>query len=129
MTVKNSGAVAEEKTAVYLRNKGYYIAKRNFHSRYGEIDIIAENETLVLFVEVKLRMQDSLVSPAEAVDTFKRERIIKTAMDYISRSHCDLQPRFDVAEVTAYVKQDGSYGYKMNYIGNAFYLGDYYGLF
>ena len=129
MIIKNSGTVAEDKTTVYLRKKGFYIAKRNFHSRYGEIDIIAENEDMVLFVEVKLRTQDSLVSGLEAVDKFKRERIIKTAMDYIKKSHCELQPRFDVAEIISYVKDDGSLGYKMNYIGNAFSLGDYNGLF
>ena len=125
----NIGNIAEEKTAVYLRKKGFYIAKRNFHSRYGEIDIIAENESLVLFVEVKARSEDALVSPADAVDRFKQERIIKTAMDYISKSHCDLQPRFDVAEVTVFVKEDGNYGYKLNYLSNAFNLGDTYGLF
>lgn len=129
MIIKNSGTVAEDKTTVYLRKKGFYIAKRNFHSRYGEIDIIAENKDMVLFVEVKLRTQDSLVSGLEAVDKFKRERIIKTAMDYIKKSHCELQPRFDVAEIISYVKDDGSLGYKMNYIGNAFSLGDYNGLF
>ena len=129
MIIKNSGTIAEDKTTVYLKKKGYYIAKRNFHSRYGEIDIIAENQDTVLFVEVKFRTQDSLVSGLEAVDKFKRERIIKTAMDYIKKSHCQLQPRFDVAEITAYVREDGSYGYKMNYIGNAFSLGDYNGLF
>ena len=129
MNINNPGTIAEEKTAVYLRKKGYYIAKRNFHSRYGEIDVIAENEDTVLFVEVKLRTQDSLVSGLEAVDKFKRERIIKTAMDYIKKSHCELQPRFDVAEIIVFLKSDGSYGYKMNYIGNAFSLGDYNGLF
>lgn len=126
---KALGTLAEEKTAAYLRRKGFYIAKRNFHSRYGEIDIIAENENMVLFVEVKARSEDALVSPADAVDTFKQKRIIKTAMDYIIKSHCNLQPRFDVAEITVYKKEDLNYGYKLNYLSNAFNLGDAHGLF
>ena len=119
MNLGSLGEIAEDKVTQYLKTKGFYIARRNYHCRYGEIDIIAENDALVLFVEVKARNEDSIVSPAQAVDRYKASRIIKTATDYIRKSHCDLQPRFDVAEVTVFEREDNTHGYRLNYIKNA----------
>ena len=49
------GAWGEEKAARFLTERGYTVLERNFHSRYGEIDLIAENGEFLVFVEVKLR--------------------------------------------------------------------------
>ena len=113
------GVAGEDLTAKYLREKGFIITERNFHSRFGEIDIIAENEQYILFVEVKTREEGALVSPAEAVDIFKQQKIIMTANTYLSRSQSELQPRFDVAQVTV-LKNKGREEYKIDYIENAF---------
>ncbi len=117
--VKKRGNAGEDLTAQYLREKGFIITKRNFHSRYGEIDIIAENEQYILFVEVKTRQAGSFVSAAESVDVHKRRKLVATAEEYLMRSFCTLQPRFDVAEITLFGKTERK-EYKINYIENAF---------
>lgn len=114
------GKSGEDITAAYLRKKGWAITKRNYHSRFGEIDIIAENDEYIIFVEVKTRAENSLTSPAEAVNLSKQRKIMLTAEDFLSKFTCELQPRFDVAEVTTYKNADGSFRYSLNYIKNAF---------
>ena len=120
MNIGVTGKNGEDRVASFLRKNGCSVIKRNYHCRYGEIDIIAETEEYIVFVEVKTRKANSIVSPAESVDAFKQERIIKTASDFIAKTECQLQPRFDVAEVTVISNKDGSLSYSLNYIKNAF---------
>ena len=115
-----AGKNGERLTAEFLRSKGCTVIKMNYHSRFGEIDIIAETREYIIFTEVKTRKEASAVSPAEAVDKHKQKRIILTAEDYLSKYETELQPRFDVAEVTVYKRKDGSDGYRLHYIKNAF---------
>lgn len=119
MNIGKVGETGENKVASFLRKSGYAIVKRNFQCRYGEIDIIAENDEYILFVEVKTRKQNSLVSGAEAVNAFKQRRITLTANDYIIKTECQKQPRFDVALVTVVEKEDKTLGYNLKYIENA----------
>lgn len=119
MNIGVTGKNGETRVASFLRKSGYTIIKRNYQCRFGEIDIIAEKDEFIVFVEVKTRKKDSMVSPLESVDTFKQQRIIRTAEDYIVKTLCELQPRFDVAEV--YVEDNGEkIKYSLNYIANAF---------
>lgn len=120
MNIGAVGRSGEDRVASFLRKKGFTILKRNYQCRFGEIDIIAEYKEYIIFVEVKTRKADSLFSGAEAVDGAKQQRIMLTAQDYITKTQTYLQPRFDVAEVTVYKKQDGSDGFKLKYIENAF---------
>lgn len=95
------GSRGEEMAAEFYKNNGFYIAAQNFHSPFGEIDIIAESEDEVVFVEVKVRRSTAGYNPKEAVTSSKIEKIRKTAEHYIYKSHIygSLQPRFDVAEI------------------------------
>ncbi|MBR3908344.1 MAG: YraN family protein [Clostridia bacterium] len=120
MNIGKIGSEGEKRVAEFLRRRGFSIIKRNYLCRYGEIDIIAENQEFLLFVEVKTRKEQSLVSGAQAVDAFKQKRILLTANDYIAKTESEKQPRFDIAEVTDYNKEDGNLGYRLNYIENAF---------
>lgn len=120
MNIGKIGSEGEKRVAEFLRRRGFSIIKRNYLCRYGEIDIIAENQEFLLFVEVKTRKEQSLVSGAQAVDAFKQKRILLTANDYIAKTESEKQPRFDIAEVTVYNKEDGNLGYRLNYIENAF---------
>ncbi|MBR7132955.1 MAG: YraN family protein [Clostridia bacterium] len=115
-----TGKKGEDMTARFLRKRGFAVVLRNYRCRFGEIDIIAETDEYIIFVEVKTRGGNCIGRPAEAVDAAKQQRIILTAEDYISKSGCKLQPRFDVAEVTVLERQDGAVGYSLNYIENAF---------
>ena len=95
----SKGAAGEVLAARFLRDNGYEVLAGNYHSRFGEIDIIAEDDEYIVFVEVKSRSQDSLYLPREAVTAEKQRRIIKTALYYIARNPDSRQMRFDVIEV------------------------------
>lgn len=112
------GKKGEDMVASFLRKNGHTIIKRNYISRFGEIDIIAKKDGLLLFIEVKTRRENSFVAPKEAVNSHKIRRMMLTAEDYLSKTEItdELQPRFDVAEVL--VKSDDTY--HLNYIKNAF---------
>ena len=114
------GNLGEDLVADYLKSKCYIIVKRNWRDRFGEIDVIAENGVHIIFVEVKTRTEDALVSGREAIDRKKAERIRKTALSFINRFYRNLSSRFDVAEVTVYTRDDNTVGYKLNYIKSAF---------
>ena len=83
----------------FLRDKGYTITAANVHSRFGEIDIIAENGQYIAFVEVKARSEQALYTPCEAVTREKQRKIIATAAMYLERNPTQKQPRFDVIEI------------------------------
>ena len=120
MNIGKVGKEGEKRVAIFLRKRGFNIVKRNFQCRYGEIDIIAENDEYILFVEVKTRKEGALISGALAVDSHKQSRITLSAQDYIVKTLCEKQPRFDVAEVTVCEKDGGETGYSLKYFENAF---------
>ena len=115
------GKAGEDFVAQYLKSKGYIIIKRNWRdSRYGEIDIVAENRDCISFVEVKTRQKDSLVSGVEAVDFGKQQRTRNATQTFMRRLRTNLPPRLDVAEVTVIGEKDGRFQFSLNYIENAF---------
>ena len=124
MKANEIGSRGENFAKEYLILNGYNIVATNFHSKYGEIDIIAEIDRYIVFVEVKTRKISSLVSPAEAVTRPKQNKIIKTAFVYLESTNIDKQPRFDVIEVTFENKN-----MNINHIKNAFYQEEDYASF
>ena len=95
-----NGKIAEKAAALYLFFHGYKIVDTNFHSRFGEIDIIAKKKKTLVFVEVKARGGKSLFAPSYAVDIHKQRKIIKTAQFYMySKSLNETDIRFDVVEI------------------------------
>lgn len=110
------GKLGEDFCTEYLEKRGYKILQRNFHSRYGEIDVIAENETYLVFVEVKTRSHNKIAEPKDAVDFSKQRKICLTALSYFDKYPMTKQPRFDVFEV---LHKDMRI-YNFNYIENAF---------
>ncbi len=98
--VTGVGAFGEKFTADYLRKNGYIVIKKNFSNRFGEIDIIAENDDYIVFVEVKTRAKNSLVSGSESVDAAKINRVRNLANDFLSKFNTEKPPRFDFSEVT-----------------------------
>ena len=120
MNIGSIGEKGEQMVSLFLKNKGFNIIKRNYQCRFGEIDIIAQSDELILFVEVKTRKENSVVPIENAVDFKKRKRLILTAEDFLSKTCCEAQPRFDVALVTVSEKADKTLGYSLKYIENAF---------
>ena len=123
MGTKEIGDKGESFAARLYEKSGFTVIARNYHSRYGEIDLIAESADTLCFVEVKTRRQTSFGNPAEAVDSRKRKKLTLTAMKYLSENECFKQPRFDVVEVW---QQDGKI-ISYNLIENAFYAEDFGG--
>jgi putative endonuclease len=79
---KKTGNYGEDIAVNYLISKGYTILERNFLSKYGEIDIIAEKEKTLIFVEVKCRKSNNFGSPLEAINAKKIERIVLVLENY-----------------------------------------------
>ena len=100
-TSKLIGAWGEAVAAEYLRKKHYKIIASGYHSRFGEIDLIARNRKYLIFVEVKLRKSSNFAQAREYVDTRKQDRLRLTASIYLSQNPTNLQPRFDIIEIYA----------------------------
>ena len=98
---RRRGRWGEELAAGYLRRKGFSIREANWRSRFGEIDLIAEDGTYLCFVEVKLRKNAAYGSAAAFVDRRKQDKLRATAQRYLARRPTELQPRFDVIEIYA----------------------------
>ena len=113
----DTGRLGEELTAYYLERSGYRILRRNYRIKGGEIDIIAANDKFIAFVEVKTRAEDAWESGIQAVTKRKQRLIIRAAQEYITKYPSELQPRFDIAEVT--MKNEKPV--KLDYTDNAFW--------
>lgn len=98
---RTMGAWGERCAARYLWWHGYRILDRNYRCRSGEIDLIACRQGFLVFVEVKLRKDDSHGAAREFVDYQKKKRLLLTAKYYLSHHETKLQPRFDVVEIYA----------------------------
>lgn len=96
-----AGAWGEAVAARYLKKKRFSVVALNYRSRFGEIDIIAQNRKFLVFVEVKTRKSAKFAQAAEFVDQHKQERLRTTAELYLAENPTGLQPRFDVIEVYA----------------------------
>ncbi len=119
-----TGRLGEDLTEYYLKRSGYEILKRNFRIKGGEIDIIAAKDGIIAFVEVKTRDISAFEVGAKAVGNRKRRLIINAAVSYSQRFPHELQPRFDVSEVTV---KDGRI-IKFRYFDDAFQSEDDYAL-
>ncbi|WP_458398138.1 ribonuclease HII [Anaerotignum sp.] len=101
-TAADKGHRGEVLAAKQMEKMGYEILERNFHALKGEIDIIAKKENVIVFTEVKYRKNEEMGTPAEAVNHWKQQHIIRAAKAYIAQK-CLMEMgydfRFDVAEV------------------------------
>ena len=97
------GRAGEDFACRYLLSCGYFILERNYRSGHLETDIICENETHILFVEVKSRVETGRPSrygrPGSACDFKKRQNLIQCAQDYLRKHKTNKKPRIDVIEV------------------------------
>lgn len=99
-TEQKTGMHGENIAVSYLERRGYTILARNIRQRFGEIDIVAEDGDVLVFVEVKTRKNDRYGSPFEAVDFRKQVKLSKMAQFYISSNSLeDRLARFDVVAV------------------------------
>jgi putative endonuclease len=94
------GFRGEKKAQDFLCAQGYRILEHNYRTPWGEIDLIAQQGKVLCFIEIKTRTSSSYGFPADAVDSRKQKKLIKTAEHYLREmkqmiSEC----RFDIVEV------------------------------
>ena len=94
------GKLGEDLACGELARRGYAILARRYRTRFGEIDIIAEDSGVLVFVEVKARRSARFGTAAEAIPFWKRRRIGAMALDYLAWTHrLNDRCRFDVVAI------------------------------
>lgn len=98
------GKIGEDAAAAFLEKNGFTVIERNLRIFHKEIDLIAESQTDLIFVEVKARRQDPNARapfgrPSDAVDYRKRKNVADGAQLYLYQNPTAKMPRLDVIEV------------------------------
>lgn len=95
------GSKYENVAKKYLEKNGYILVEQNFFSRIGEIDIIANNDGYLCFIEVKYRDKESIACGLYAVDKKKQRAIYKVAKYYMLKNKIkeNTPCRFDVISI------------------------------
>ena len=79
------GIIGEELAAAALADRGYAILERRYRTRHGEIDIIAEHQGTLVFVEVRARATAEFGRAADTVTDAKKRKVTAMAVDYLAR--------------------------------------------
>ncbi|HEX9974511.1 MAG TPA: YraN family protein [bacterium] len=112
------GKLGEDLAANFLEEKGFNIIERNYRFGHGEIDIIAEKEEMLIFIEVKTKKFGDFGDPINWVSRGKQKQIGRIARGYLyEKNITDRDCRFDVVLVTW---EDGLW--KIDHLENAFWL-------
>lgn len=112
------GRMAENLALHYLQKRNLSLLERNFRSRFGEIDLIMQQNNTIIFVEVRARKSAAFLHPAESIDYKKRDRIRKTSQVYMHKTAAwnRFDMRFDVIALTGRTET----GMKIDWIKAAF---------
>lgn len=96
MANKKLGDLGEEYAAQFLKRNGYRILTRRYRCRYGEIDIIAREKNVLVFVEVRSKSDTNHGLPYETINYAKRKHIERVAVEFQKRYRLlDYDCRFD----------------------------------
>jgi putative endonuclease len=116
-STREIGQTGEWEAERFLRGKGYRILERNLRSRTGELDLVADDRGVLVFVEVKARGSVAFGGAIHAVDERKQLRVVRQAARYLSSCREPNRPcRFDVI----LVESSGSAGLVLEHIPDAF---------
>jgi putative endonuclease len=101
------GREAEEEAAAWLERQGYRVLARNVRTGAGEIDVVAEEDGTLCFVEVKARSRGSHGGAISAVPPAKQRRLVRAAQAWLLRHPTDAPCRFDVLAMDAGGEREG----------------------
>ena len=121
-TTREQGEYTESLACQYLEEKGFKLLKRNFNCRFGEIDLIMQDNDNLVFVEVRYRRSTNFGSGAESITANKQSKLIKTASAYLQQ-HAKLNKhpaRFDVVSITDSIETNNIKNIEFDWIENAF---------
>ena len=93
--MNDRGKDAEARAAKFLESQGLQIVERNYRGRYGEIDLIAKDGATLVFVEVRSRTSTAFGGAAASITAAKREKLTRTALQYLAKLGRTPQCRFD----------------------------------
>lgn len=98
MSKSSIGKQGEDRAVQFLTEKGFQIIERNYHSRFGEVDVIGIDDDVLVFIEVKTWPSFGLEQLEQGINTRKQKRIIETAKYFLSihRKYMGMAMRFDV---------------------------------
>ncbi len=99
MKAHDIGLWGEEQALKYLKKKGYKFVETRFRTRMGEIDLIMRRGELVVFVEVKLRLNAMSAAPRDYVTASKQRKLRSAALEWMAQNGADIPVRFDVVEI------------------------------
>ena len=99
MKNQQRGNKAEQLALRYLLKQGLTHLESNFRSRYGEIDLILQDQETLVFVEVRYRKHPFHGGAAASVDRCKQRKLIKTGLSYLQKHTPDAICRFDVVAI------------------------------
>ena len=120
---RSLGRAGESIACDFLIKNGFQVVKRNYTVRGGEIDIIAENEKYIIFVEVKTRTAGHSIEKygrgAAAVNSTKKEHFLFAVKSYMRAFPSEKKPRIDVIEITL-ENFEGCVATKISHYPNAF---------
>lgn len=116
------GHLGELLAAERLRREGYVILERNYRCSLGEIDLVAREENVLVFVEVRTRSSEGFGSPLESVDFAKQRKLRDVARHYLRERRPYYQDvRFDVVGI---VLKEGEEA-QVEIVPHAFYQGQF----
>jgi len=95
--MSTTGQQAEDLACDYLRTHGLRLLRRNFHCRFGEIDLIMQQQKQLIFVEVKYRRYTHFANPVTTITWQKQKKLRLTASFYLQQHphHANMPCRFD----------------------------------
>lgn len=96
------GRIAESGAERFLARNGLEVIARNFRRRFGEIDLVAREQDMLVFVEVRKRSHQGFADGAESIDRRKRQRLLRTAEAYLQQTRWRGPVRFDVIVLDAH---------------------------
>ena len=107
------GRLGEDAVTLRYAHAGYTLVGRNVRQFPNEIDLVMQNETHLVFIEVKTRhavpgVRSKYGRPADAVNQTKKAHVVEAAKAYLREHPTKLQPRIDIAEVYVTKRADGT---------------------
>jgi len=91
----SAGVVAEKKALAYLLTQGLTLLHQNYYCRFGEIDLIMQDQDTLVFIEVRYRKGSDFGGALASIKQSKQRKIIKTAQHYLTQLRAEPYCRFD----------------------------------
>ncbi|MEZ4915789.1 MAG: YraN family protein [Chitinophagales bacterium] len=110
------GENGEELATNFLLSNGYSVLEKNYRFDRAEIDIIAKNDKLLIFVEVKTRTTDFYGNPEDFLSIAQQKRITKAAQHFIEENNWQKEIRFDIIAI--------NHHNELHHIKDAFFIID-----